>query len=195
MNKNLKRVLQGICFILIILAFIYIGTRDFSTKVVVDNERFDSEYAHVNSDNVFTYVSASEVYAKLKTGSSIIFMGYPDNIWTGHYANILNETAKELGMKEIFYYDFKEDRVNKNGTYQSIVLRLSNYTTTLDDSTTNLHAPTLVVIKNGKIFAYDDETAFVVGNLSPEEYWNEIHVGLKKSELKAMLEDYLEVEE
>ena len=60
-------------------------------------------------------------------------MGYPENTWSGYYANILNEAAKDCGITEILYYDFYEDRENRNGTYQSIVLSLSNYLVTLDD--------------------------------------------------------------
>ena len=53
MNKKIKRIFQGMLFILIIIGFIYIGTRDFDTDEVVDNERFDEEYANVDKDNVF----------------------------------------------------------------------------------------------------------------------------------------------
>ena len=121
MNKKIKRIFQGMLFILIIIGFIYIGTRDFDTDEVVDNERFDEEYANVDKDNVFKYASAVDVYASFQK-DAIIFMGYPANIWSGYYANILNEAAKVSGIKEILYYDFYLDRENKNATYQSVVL-------------------------------------------------------------------------
>ena len=191
MNKKLKRVLQGILFIVIIIGFIYIGTRDFNQEVVVDNEKFDQDYANVSKDNVFKYVNAVEVYSKLK-GDAIIFMGYPTNIWSGYYANILNEAAKDTGIKEILYYDFYEDRENHNATYQSIVLSLSNYLVTLDDGTQEIHAPTLVIVKDGKVLAFDNETAFTLGNITPDDYWNEYQIGIKHNVFKTMFEDYLE---
>ena len=191
MNKKLKRVLQGILFIVIIIGFIYIGTRDFIQEVVVDNEKFDQDYANVSKDNVFKYVNAVEVYSKLK-GDAIIFMGYPTNIWSGYYANILNEAAKDTGIKEILYYDFYEDRENHNATYQSIVLSLSNYLVTLDDGTQEIHAPTLVIVKDGKVLAFDNETAFTLGNITPDDYWNEYQIGIKYNVFKTMFEDYLE---
>ena len=61
MNKKVKSVLQGLLFIIIIIAFIYVGTRDFETEEVVDNERFDQEDVNVSGDNVFKYVNAVEV--------------------------------------------------------------------------------------------------------------------------------------
>ncbi len=190
MNKKVKRVLQAILFVVIIIGFIYVGTRDFDTDVVVDNERFDQEYANVSKDNVFKYANAAQVLSALK-GDAVIFMGYPANTWSGYYANILNETAKEMGIEEILYYDFYQDRDNRNATYQSIVLSLTNYLTTLDDGTQEIFAPTLVIVKNGSIIGYDNETAFMTGNINPEDYWDEYQVGLKYNTFKTMFEEYL----
>ncbi|MBE6154957.1 MAG: hypothetical protein E7163_05275 [Firmicutes bacterium] len=190
MNKNIKRLLQGLLFVLIIIGFIYIGKQDF-TKEIVDNEKFDSEYVNVNSDNVFKYVNAQDVYTKMKNGNIILFMGFPSNKWSGYYANILNQAAKESGINEILYYDFKTDRDNKNATYQSIVLKLSNYVSTLDDGTQDIFAPTLVIIKKGKIIAFDNETAINIGNIKPDDYWNEYRSGIKLNNFKTMFNEYL----
>ena len=176
MNKKVKRILQGLLFVLIIIGFIYIGTRNFDTGEVVDNERFDEEYVNVSKDNVFKYASAVDVYASFQKD----------------YANILNEAAKASGIKEILYYDFYLDRENKNATYQSIVLSLSNYLMTLDDGTQELYAPTLVIIKDGKVMALDNETAFTKGSLDPEEYWNDYRTGIKYNTFVTMFKEYLE---
>ena len=112
MNKNLKRFFQGLLFVLIIVAFIFVGTRDFSKKIEVDNERFDLEYSNVSKDNVFVYANAQDVYTRFKNGNAIVFMGFPSNKWSGYYAELLNTAAKEVGISEILYYDFKKDREN-----------------------------------------------------------------------------------
>ncbi len=190
MKKKLIKIFQGIAFIAIIIAFIYVGTLDFSPKEIIDNEKFDQEYEMVSSDNVFVYASARDVYSALK-GNAIIFMGFPANKWTGYYANILNEAAKSSNIKEILYYDFYEDRNNKNATYQSIVLKLNNYVLTLDNGTKNIYAPTLVVVKNGNIVYFDNETALILGSTKPEDYWTELKIGLKTNSLKTMFKDYL----
>ena len=77
MNKKVKRILQSILFVLIIGAFIYIGSMDLSEKIIVDNEKFDSEYSNVNKDNIFVYVNASDVYTKLKNGNPINITAFP----------------------------------------------------------------------------------------------------------------------
>ena len=191
MNKKVKSVLQGLLFIIIIIAFIYVGTRDFETEEVVDNERFDQDYTNVSKDNVFKYVNAVAVYAKLRE-NAIIFMGYPANSWSGYYANILNEAAKATGIEEILYYDFYLDRENSNATYQSIVLSLTNYLLTLDDGSQEIYAPTLIIIKDGNIIGFDQETAFTKGNVDPEEYWDELRTGLKYNTFQTMFKEYLE---
>ena len=146
---------------------------------------------NVSKDNVFKYVSAVEVNAALKD-SAIIFMGYPENIWSGYYANILNQAAKDAGIKEILYYDFYQDRENRNATYQSIVLSLSNYLMTLDNGEQEIYAPSLVVVKNGKILAFDNETSFVKGNIEPKNYWTVYQIGIKYNNFLTMFKDYLE---
>lgn len=191
MDKKIKRIIQIIMFISIICAFIYIGTKDFTKEVIVDNERFDQDYKNVSKDNVFVYANANDIYTVLKGGTGIIFMGFKENVWSGYYANILNETAKKNNVEKILYYDFLEDRNNKNATYQSIVLKLSNYVPTLDSGKQDIYAPTLVMVKNGEIIAYDATTSINKGTITPETYWNEYNVGLKENELITMFQNYL----
>lgn len=191
MKKKLKRVFQVILFVLIIAAFIFIGTRDFTKKDINDNEKFDFEYSYVSKDNVFVYANAQDVYAKFKNGNAVVFMGFSTNKWSGYYADMLNTAAKEAGVKEILYYDFKKDRESKNATYQSIVLKLSVYTYTDDVGNQNIYAPTMFIIKNGRIVYFDNETAIMKGTLSPEDYWNEENRVMQIDKFKLMFQDYL----
>lgn len=191
MNKNLKRILQVILFVLIIGAFIFVGTRDFTKKVTVDNERFDKEYSNVSKDNVFVYANAQDVYTRFKNGNAVVFMGFPSNKWSGYYAEMLNTAAKESGIKEILYYDFKKDREEKNATYQSIVLKLSSYTYTNDNGTQNIYAPTMFIIKDGKVMYFDNETSIMKGNLSLDDYWSENRKAVQINNFKMMFQDYL----
>lgn len=191
MKSKRKKFLKSIAFILIIAGFIFIGTQEFDSNIEVDNERFDHDYKNVSADNVFSYVNASEVYAALKGGDSIIFMGYPQNKWSGYYANILNESAKEVGIDKILYYDFWEDRENKNAVYQSIILKLSSYLNTVENDTQEILAPSLIIVKNGKVIHFDNETAINIGTITPEDYWSIDKTSLKLNNFKTLFQDYL----
>ena len=57
----------------------------------------------------------------------------------------------------------KEDRENNNGTYQKILTYLTDYLITDDLGEQDLHAPSLLFIKNGNIYAFDDELSIIHG--------------------------------
>ena len=62
---------------------------------------------------------------------------------------------------------------------------------TLDSGKQDIYAPTLVMVKNGEIIAYDATTSINKGTITPETYWNEYNVGLKENELITMFQNYL----
>ena len=194
--KNLSKKQKLISFILCIVllgAFIFVGTRDYEIKEVDEHKVFSNEYKIVPNENVFVYANSSKIYTSLKSGSSIIFFGFSKNGFSGHYAKIINEVATEKGIKEILYYDFYEDRENYNGTYESIVLLLEDYLSKNDLGKVDLVAPSMVVVKNGKILFYDEETAYTPVKINPDDYWNEYNVGIKKATLGYIFDEYLEV--
>ena len=60
------------------------------------------------------------------------------------------------------------------------------------DGTQNIYAPTLVIIKNGEVLAYDDEVAINQGNILPEVYWTDYKKGIKLNHFKTMFINYLD---
>ena len=72
----------------------------------------------------------------------------------------------------------------KNATYQSIVLKLSEYLPTLDDGTKNIYAPTLIIVENGTVKLFDSDTSINIGNITPKEYWDDSRIGIKMTYLK-----------
>jgi len=131
----MKKIISGIIFVILIIGFIVLGRKEYRTAETTDNVLFSAEYQEIDENNIFTYTNAPKVLSTLRNGSGIIFFGFKSNIWAGYYANILNSAAMDLGVTEIYYYDFLEDRKNTNGTYQSIVELLNDYVVVLDDGT------------------------------------------------------------
>lgn len=195
--KNLskkQKYIYLIVFIILLGCFIIIGKKEYTIESTMKNKTFDEEYSEVSKDNVFKYAYSSQVYSKIKSGNCIVLFGFKENEFIGKYANIINEIAKEKNIKEILYYDFKNDRDNQNATYESIVNYLIDYLYKDDEGNIKLTSPSLLIIKNNKILYYDDETSYVPAYTTSKSYWNEYNINNKKSQLNYIFDLYLEEE-
>ena len=192
-KNNVQMVIYLIIAFLIIWAFIYLGKQNFKTDVKDDHEKFNIDYSLVDGNNVFEYANSSVVRLMLNKGEGIIFFGTNKSNWVNHYAKILNDVALSTGVNKIYYYDFLEDRNNNNGTYESIVEKLSEYVTINDMGIKDIYAPTLVIIKNDKVLLFDDETSFIKGTATPSEYWTSERVSEKTQELSEKMLEFLGV--
>ena len=196
-NKLFKSKLQMIIYILlmiiILILFIVIGKHDFNKNISTEAEQFNQIFTNVPKENVFKFSNAQEVnnIINSKKSKGIILFGFKANNWTSYYAEYIDEVAKEMDIKEVLYYDFESDRKDKNGTYETIVNSLSVYTKYTDYNTSEIYAPTLLVVKNGEILLYDDSTAVRSGNYTPDIYWQDYQIEDFKSTLRLVFAEYL----
>ena len=107
-----------------------------------------------------------------------------------YYAKILNDVGKEVGIDKIYYYDFLKDRDEANGTYETIVNKLSVYAPVNDEGIQNISAPTVIIVKNGGIIGYFDDTAIIRGNITPDIYYNENQEAIVYEQFKTALLEY-----
>lgn len=184
----LYTVIFGICIAL----FIIIGKTDFKNNEETESQKFSSIYNLVEENNLFHFSDATEILSILNSKSGVILMGFPLNEWTNYYADILDEVAKELKLDTIFYYNFLKDRDESNGTYETIVNKLNMYVTVDDEGTKDLHAPTVIVVKNGEVIGYFDDTAYIKGDVTPEIYYNEYQRALTYEGFKTAISAYME---
>lgn len=192
-NKT-QMIIYILLFLIFIAGFIYFGTRDYSNNTITDNEKFVSEHKNVDINNVFSYINGSDAYTFIKNNNILLLFGTRNSEYVSYYANIINDVAKEMSIDKIYYYDILDDRDNANATYDSIVVYLKDYVTYLDNGKANLYGPTFVVKKDGEIIYYDDETAFIKGQVSAKEYWDESKINMKKDELRVIFEKYKNIE-
>ena len=188
-KSNLEMVVTITIFILCIMGFIYFGNIDYKKDLPKDNVLMNIEHKEVDINNVYEYVNATQANSFISRNNVIILFG-SNNEWTGYYAKLLNEVAKEMGINKIYYYDITDDRERKNATYQNIVSSLNNYALHLDDNQVDLYAPTLLIKNKGVIVLFDDDTSYMHGNMTPSEYWNDYNTNLKINTLKEALKDY-----
>lgn len=187
-NKT-QMVIYLIIFCLLIYGFIYLGKKDYKVKVS-DNERFASEFSLVSKDNVFKYVNATDARMVAKGAKGIVLFG-TNNDWVNYYAYIVDKVAKEVGIEEIYYYDFIKNRKDNNGTYEDIVKTLSNYVTYNDKGVAEIYAPSLLVVSNDKVILFDSETSFVKGDILPNAYWNSEKIAEKENQIREAFIKYL----
>lgn len=171
-KKLVKKIISLICLIVMTYLFIYFGSKDYVVKIT-DNVKFSNEYKDISKNNIFSYTKEHEILDLLNNGSGVIFMGFSSNIWSHYYADYLNEIAIINDIEKIHYYDFKKDRSIDKQTYINIVEKLSPYLTANDLGEMDISAPTIVIVKNGKIIYFDDEVNTIKGNVTPEEYFND----------------------
>lgn len=195
-KNKLQMIVYLILFVIIIILFIVIGKHDFNKNVSTESEMFHQIFNKVEKENVFKFVNVTDVnnVVNNKNGTGIILFGFANSEWTNYYAKYLNEAAKEIGIKEIMYYDFEHDREERNGTYETIVNSLSVYTKFDDYNTSDIYAPTLLVIKNGKIILYNDSTSIRDGSYNPEIYWNDYQIEEFKGNLRYAFKNYIDEE-
>lgn len=185
-----QMVIYCILFVILIGAFIYLGTLDYDESLP-DNEQFAEDFSLVSEDNVFKYVNATDALMVANGTKGIVLFG-TQNEWVNYYANIVNKVAKEVGIDTIYYYDFVSNRQDNNGTYETIVERLSDYVTYNDYGVAEIYAPSLLVVSGDEVLLFDTETAFVRGDIAPSEYWNSFNESAKMQELRNVFTEYLE---
>ena len=152
---------------------------------LTDAEMFAADYPLVGPDNLFVYRNARETAAILANGSGIVFMGFKECPWCQYYAVYLNEAAREMGIKRIFYCDIREDRQNNTAAYKRIVSILSNRLQYDDEGRERVFVPDVTILFNGRIIGRDYETSKeTLGYKNPEEYWTRGRINSLKERLK-----------
>src|SRR5574344_565399 len=185
MKKLIRIFIYLFLFSLVIGCFIYLGKKDFGNKPInyTDAEKFSMEYPNVGTNNVFNYINSSEVLNIFDHGSGIIYMGFASNEWSQYYVKYLNEVVKDSNIKEIYYYDLLKDRTKQNKNYQKIEKYLADYLDNTDDNKKYLFTPALMVVKEGKINYFNDETSLTKTTDNPKDYWGEEKINAFKLEL------------
>lgn len=193
MSKKIARnIFYAISFTILLVGFIYLGTRDFNAEVneLSDNEKFALEYDAVDKNNVFVYARLTKILELMKE-DAVIFICKTDSPWCNPYAKILNEVAIDAGIDKIYYLDIRQDYLQRSRKYLELVDLLDDYLYRDDEDVSHLYVPELVLVKNGKIIGHDNETAISVGKENAENYWSVEKIISYKEKMKNLFEMYL----
>ncbi len=153
-----------------------------------DAEKFIIEYPEVGKDNLFVYKTSNEIIEILENGTGVIYFGFPECPWCQSYIPYLNDTAKNVGIKEIYYLNIKEIRSDNTDDYKRIVSLLGDNLLLDENGNHRVYVPDITVVKDGVIIGHNNETSVVSEeDGTPLEYWTEDKVSTLKSELSVML--------
>lgn len=185
-----KAKILGIVFIAVIGALlIYKYCKPPATVKV--NNNFNNEYNLVDENNVFVYKSIDDILITLDKGTGIIFLGFPECSWCQNYVKYLNDVAVSKNIDIIYYYNFKSIRESNTEKYKKLVSRLGDYLFLDDTGSYRLYAPTLVIVKEGKILSFDNETSLMTNPILPNEYWTEEKINNFKEKIGNYFDEYL----
>lgn len=191
-----------IIIIIVFLFSIFMGYRYFEDKKETtskDAVTFKKEYEALNNrvnpnnnklypkisisnDNPIKYSSYDEIFEVLKSGTGVIYFGFPECPWARNLVPVMLSAAKEVEIDTIYYLNIKDDRdvlmLNENGDivtekegnkkYFELVEKLDSilddYILTDNDGKSvstgkkRIYTPLLIFVKNGKIIAHHTDT-------------------------------------
>lgn len=176
-KKNVYIIFGIIAVLILIISLSFLFKKDKMS----DAERFAKEY-DFTVNNVFVYRSLDEINKILENGTGVVYLGFPECPWCKGYIPYLNEVAINEHLDKIYYFNILNDRKNNTSGYKKTVQLLNDYLKYDNEGNKRIYVPAVIVVNNGKIVGFDDESSFdTKGYETPEEYWkNEDLDGLKK---------------
>ena len=184
MKEKKLLIIGGILVVLgLILSYFFLIKKDDNKES--DREKFKSEYINVTSDNPFVYRSVDQIINILEKGTGVVYLGFPECPWCQAYVPYVEEVAKKVGIDKVYYFNIKDDRKNNTEEYQKIVKILDVYLPNDDEGNKRIYVPAIIVVQNGKIVEFDDETSKdTKGYKTPEEYWKNEDLDALKTKLE-----------
>lgn len=193
-NKKLfkskkQMIIYLILYIVCIGLFIVIGKTNYKKDEPSESLRFSTLYNLVPENNLYVFSNANDVLDIINGKSGVIFFAFPSNKWSNNYAYLLNKAGLYTGIEKIYYYNFLKDRDTNNGTYETIVNKISDYLYVLDEEDIDIYAPSVLIVKDGIIIDYISDLSITKGNMNVEEYYKE-NENIIYSNLVTSLEAY-----
>ena len=193
MKRTVRNIIYAVLGVLMIIAFIYLGTREYETPEVVlsDNEIMHNNFNLVPLDNNYKVLKNTEVSKFLSNETGVLLLCMKESEWCNYYASLVYEVSVELGFETIYYFDILNDRNENSYYYQKIITSTKDYLTKNDLGDYIVNVPDIYVINNGIILGHNDETSWTYGNVTPKEYWTEEKIAEFKETMRELLSKLL----
>ena len=125
-----------------------------------DAKLFSEEYSTINisENNPVVYKTDEEIIDILKTGTGIVYFGFPECPWCRNAVPVLIDIVKDMGIEEIYYFNPKEIRENNTQTYQETLKLLGENITDDENGNKRLLVPDVYFVSGGKIIGHHFKT-------------------------------------
>lgn len=166
----MKKILYSV-LIIAVLIFCIGCTNNINTKEESESEHFSKLYNEVTKDNVYKRINATDAVDMVKEGTGILYLGFNTCPWCKQIVGILNESAKEKNINNIYYienfYNMRPDKNAKSENkkeYNELLELLDDilpYEKDENGNDTNekiIRVPLILFISNGKIVDYHSGT-------------------------------------
>jgi hypothetical protein len=183
-RKIIYFVLIGIC----IYAFIFIGNK-YADNGEVKSITINDYYSDLKYNN-YEVVNATELISLLRKGNNIIFIGSNKNEWSIKYMEEIDIIFRNYDVDKVYYYDLVNDKAQKNSNYYKIISLLKGYLVSTDSSDSNLFAPALYIVDDGKVVFYNIDTVAMRNEDTIDDYWTKDVESLFQTEVSYALLNY-----
>lgn len=191
--KKTIQIILAIVLTLVGMFFVYEIINKTSNNIITDNEKFKKEYeslnGKINSSNNKEYLSVDiieknnivysnedEIANLIKSGTAVIYLGFPECPWCRNAITVLLDAVSETSLEKIYYLNVKDIRdikkldensnviTEKDGTngYYKILDALGDkadvYKELNDESIKRIYAPTVIFVRNGKVVSMHTST-------------------------------------
>ena len=155
MNKIKNLILPiGVVVITILLTIV------LCINVNMEDHKFKEDYPQLDENKlIIKYTTANEVLELLANNySGIIVYGFKQCPWCQAVVPYVNEIALEKGYQEVLYLDIKDMRDNPDSIEKEQYNKIFNLIKGKIGNPEKIFAPTITVLKEGKITSYSTGT-------------------------------------
>lgn len=190
-----KRTFIILALIIVVLGAIFYTLKPINrfipsnTEVkVTDAQKFKAEYAGVSEDNKFVYKSPEEIINILKTGTGLVYLGFPECPWCQKYTIYLDEVVKETGLEKVYYLNIRQIRASSTPEYMEMVSLIGEKLDKDADGNPRIFVPDVTAVKDGVILSHDNTTSLnTSADGTPDEWWTKERVEALKTKLREMI--------
>lgn len=185
MNKRYVTIACIIIAFIIIVSVVVIVKENESKN---DKLKFAIEYTDIGSDNLYDELTLKETLDFLKYGTGVILFGFPECNWCQEIVPIVNDVAKEQGIKKVYYYNIRDIRQNNTKEYQEIVKLLKDNLDVDENNNLKVYVPDVFVLKRGKVVAHNNDYSRLDGEA--DDYFTDSKKQEAKIKYESLLSEY-----